>query len=65
MKKITLKVEKVGGQYLITSPEVPGLFVAHPRLSAARAAVRPTLLMLEQMAARRDGRKAMNNLRRA
>ncbi len=48
-----LEWERVGTQWLVTSPDVPGLNVAHPDLDAAIRAVPHALQMLRSMAERR------------
>jgi hypothetical protein len=59
---IELKEERVGSQWLITSPELAGLFVADSDLEAARKAVPEAIAMLERMAERRQERKKFNKL---
>ena len=52
-----LDCRKVGTQYLITSPDVPGLYVAHEDEAVARAGVEPAIRMLEDMRQRRAARR--------
>jgi hypothetical protein len=49
--------EVIGGQHVITSPDVPGLYVAHADEATARAHVPDAIKMLEDMAARRARRQ--------
>jgi hypothetical protein len=52
-KQIRLIEQKIGTQHVITSPDVPGLYVAHTDLETARREVEPTRAMLTQMLERR------------
>ena len=61
---IEYKEERVGGQWLITSPQLPGLFVADPDLERARKAVPDAMLMLDRMADRRHERKNFDKMAR-
>lgn len=56
MKSIKLLEEKVGSQWLITSPDVPGLNVAHRDLETARSSVPAAMDMLKAMSERRGER---------
>lgn len=51
-----LKTEQVGGQWLITSPDVPGLYVAHKDREAAERAVPDAIAMLDRMEKRQDAK---------
>ncbi len=62
--KIEYREERVGSQWLITSPQLPGLYVADPNLETARAAVPDAIAMLERMAERRLERTKFNKLAR-
>lgn len=53
-KPIRLIEQIIGAQHVITSPDVPGLYVAHADLETARREVEPTLAMLKAMADRRS-----------
>jgi hypothetical protein len=52
-KQIRLIEKKIDTQHVITSPDVPGLYVAHADLETTRCEVEPTLAMLTQMLERR------------
>lgn len=51
-KRIRLIENIVGTQHVITSPDVPGLYVAHADLETARREVKPTLDMMARMSER-------------
>ena len=55
-----IKVEerKVGSQWLITSRDLPGLYVAHADRETARRAAPSAIRMLREMAERGLDRKA-------
>ena len=59
---IELKEERVGSQWLITSPDLPGLYVADSDIDVARRAVPDAIAMLERMGERRGERKKFNKL---
>lgn len=52
MAKIRLVEEKIGSQHVITSPDVPGLFVAHSDLETARRDVQPTIEAMDRVRSR-------------
>lgn len=52
VEDIRLVERKIGRQWLITSPDVPGLYVAHADLETARKAVPSAVEMLGHMAER-------------
>lgn len=49
---------RVGGNWLITSPDLPGLYVAHSDLATARKATPSAIRMLAEMAGRQRDRAA-------
>ena len=49
---------QVGGNWLITSPDLPGLYVAHADLDTARKAAPSAIRMLTEMAGRQGDRIA-------
>ena len=57
-----LKVQQVGGQWLITSPDVPGLYVAHKDREVAERAVPDAIAMLDRMEKRQDAKKAVKRV---
>lgn len=57
MDNIRLEHKKVGEQHVFTSPDVPGLHVAHADYETARASVPSAVEMLERMRSRRAERK--------
>ncbi len=57
MADIRLSERVVGDLHVITSPDVPGLYVAHADLETARRNVGPAVQMLETMEARRAQRR--------
>lgn len=50
---IRVEERRVGSQWLITSAELPGLYVAHADLDVARRSTPAAIRMLREMAARR------------
>lgn len=40
---------KIGNQWLITSPELPGLFVSHSSLEVAKSDVLPTIQAMDRV----------------
>lgn len=54
-----LKVEQVGDQWLITSPDIPGLYVAHKDRDAAERAVPDAIAMLKRMETRQAAKTEM------
>lgn len=56
--RVKLVERQVGSQWLITSPDLPGLYVAHADLEMARNAAPSAVRMLEEMAARHRDRVA-------
>jgi hypothetical protein len=60
-KSIRLVEQIIGTQHVITSPDVPGLYVAHADLETARREVKPTLDMMSRMDARRRKRNTVLN----
>ena len=52
MTKIRLVEERLGTQHVITSPDVPGLFVDHADIEVARRDVEPTLQAMERVRSR-------------
>ena len=55
---VTVQERQVGRQWLITSADLPGLYVAHADLASARRAVPAAIRMLREMAARRPPARA-------
>ena len=53
MSEIRLIEQVVGALSIITSPNVPGLYVAHADFGTARRNVEPAVRMLRAMKARR------------
>lgn len=49
---IRLVEREVGRQWLITSPDVPGLYIAHADRAVARKAVPAAIEMLDEMTER-------------
>lgn len=64
MTGIKIVEEKVGGQWLITSPDLPGLYVAHADLDVARQSVPDAVEMLHRMAERRTERGQIDKVMR-
>ena len=56
--------ERVGSQWLLTSPDLPGLFVADSDIDEARKAVPDAVAMLERMAERRQAKEYFNMMAR-
>ena len=56
-EEVELVERKVGRQWLITSPDVPGLYVAHADRDAARRAVPGAIQMLRHMGERISDRE--------
>lgn len=56
MSEIRLEFRVVGRQHVITSPDVPGLYVAHADLEEARRSVDSAVEMLSRMRERRAER---------
>lgn len=48
MPEIKLEERRVGSQWLITSPDVPGLYVSHSDLEAARRDVQPAIEAMDR-----------------
>lgn len=48
-EQVRLVEREVGRQWMITSPDVPGLYVAHADLDVARRAVPGAIQMLQEM----------------
>ena len=61
---IEFKEERVGKQWLITSAQLPGLYVADTDLETARKAVPAAVAMLDRMTRRRDERDRISKLAR-
>ena len=57
---IRLEHRVVGRQHVFTSPDVPGLYVAHPDKQRAYQAIPSAIEMLEQMNARRAEREQLD-----
>jgi hypothetical protein len=55
---IQVEERRVGKQWLITSTELPGLFVAHPDLEIARKSTPGAIRMLRDMAKRHPPKAA-------
>lgn len=49
---IRLRTERVGRQWLVTSEDVPGLYVAHDDLETAMGDVRPAIEALDRVRVR-------------
>ena len=63
-EEIRLVTEKVGNMFLVTSPDVPELHVAHADEATALAAVQSTLDMIARMEERIAARKAMREVQK-
>jgi hypothetical protein len=59
MSEPRLVTEQIGSQWVITSPDVPGLYVAHAELDKALGGVASAIKMLAEMQKRRATRKLM------
>jgi hypothetical protein len=46
MQKIAVLIDEVDGWHRATSPEMPGLYVAHPELSVVLTDLAPTICAL-------------------
>lgn len=57
MQNVRLEHRKIGSQHVFTSPDMPGLYVAHADYETARAGVPSAIEMLERMKERRAQRK--------
>lgn len=55
-EQVRLVEREVGRQWMITSPDMPGLYVAHADLNAARRAVPGAIQMLQEMRERAASR---------
>lgn len=64
MSDCKLIEEKVGGQWLITSPDVPGRYVSHADIDIARQSVPAAIDMLRQMTERRRSRNELQQIAR-
>jgi hypothetical protein len=60
-RTIRLDEKKVGPQWLITSPDVPGLFVAHEDIDVARRDVEPAIAAMDRARARIASRMAVEH----
>lgn len=56
MENIRLEHNTVGGQHVFTSPDMPGLHVAHSDYDTAKASVPSAIEMLKRMRDRRTRR---------
>ncbi len=65
MTKLNLVERQVGQQWLITSPDVPGLYVADPSLEKAREAVPAAIELLADMNRRQKERADFKSLAHA
>ena len=59
MSEIRLVKQQIGRQWVITSPDVPGLYVADADLEKALSSVEPAVQMLTDMQKRRATRKLL------
>lgn len=58
-RQYSLVERKIGNQWLITSPDLPGLFVSHSDLAVARGDVLPTIRAMERVRERVNSRNPL------
>ena len=61
MPEIKLVERQVGSQWLITSPDVPGLYVAHVDPEVARREVKPAIEAMDRARKRISERSTMEH----
>jgi len=59
MTSLKLNVTHTGSRFLVTSPDVPGLYVAHESRETALSLVEPTIKAMNDAAERRARARAM------
>lgn len=61
VKKIRIVEEKIGSQYLFTSPDVPGLYVAHTDRETALRGIQPMIEAMDRVRQRYAAKTSMEH----